>query len=59
MIVYHLTPHFNSTIPPNCSECQTQMRLFGIEPEEPGHELHSYACPHCQRIKTAVRPLFH
>jgi endogenous inhibitor of DNA gyrase (YacG/DUF329 family) len=49
----------NSTIRPNCPECQTQMRLFGIESEDPGHELHSYECPNCQRIETAVRPLFH
>jgi hypothetical protein len=35
------------------------MRLFGIESEDPGHELHSYECPNCQRIETAVRPLFH
>ena len=60
MIVYQLaTPRFNSTIPPNCPECQTPMRLFGIESEDPGHELHSYECPNCQRIETAVRPLFH
>ena len=52
-------PTSNSTIRPNCPQCQTQMRLFGIESEEPGHELHSYECPHCQRIETAVRPLFH
>jgi endogenous inhibitor of DNA gyrase (YacG/DUF329 family) len=49
----------NSTIRPNCPECQTQMRLFGIESEDPGHELHSYECPNCQRIETAVWPLFH
>ena len=60
MIVYELaTPRSNSTIRPNCLECQTQMRLFGIESEDPDHELLSYECPKCHRIETAVRPLFH
>jgi endogenous inhibitor of DNA gyrase (YacG/DUF329 family) len=58
MIVYQLvTPRSNSTI--HCPECQTRMRLFGIESENPGNELYSYECPECQRIETAVRPLFH
>ena len=57
MIVYQLaTPRLNSTIRTNCPECQTPMRLFGIESED-DHELHSYECPNCQCIKT-VRPLF-
>jgi hypothetical protein len=60
MFVYQLaTPRSNSTIGPNCPECQTRMRLFGIESEDPGHELYSYECPNCQRIETAVRRLFH
>ena len=60
MIVYpRATQRSNSTVRPNCPECETQMRLFGIESEDPGHELHSYECPNCQRIETAVRPLFH
>jgi endogenous inhibitor of DNA gyrase (YacG/DUF329 family) len=55
MIVYQLaTPRSNSTIRPNCPECQTRMRLFGIEYEAPEHELYSYECPKCQRIETAV-----
>ena len=57
MIVYQrVTPRLNPTILPNCPECQTPMRLFGIESED-DHELHSYECPNCQCIKT-VRPLF-
>jgi hypothetical protein len=60
MIVYELaTPRSNSTIRPNCPECQMPMRLFGIESEDPGHELRSYECSKCQRIETAVWPLFH
>ena len=59
MIVYQLaTPRPIQLSRPNCPECQTPMRLFGIEPED-DHELHSYECPNCQCIKTAVRPLFH
>ena len=35
MIVDQLaTPRSNSTIRPNCPECQTPMRLFGIESED-------------------------
>jgi hypothetical protein len=60
MIVYQpANPRSHSTIRPNCPECQTWMRLFGIESEDPGHELYSYECPECQCIQTVVRPLFH
>jgi hypothetical protein len=55
MIVYQpATPRSKSPIQPNCPECQTRMRLFGIEPEAPGHELYSYECSECERIETAV-----
>ena len=37
-----------------CPRCRTRMRLFGIEPEAPGYELHSFECPECQNIDTAV-----
>ena len=51
MIVYQpATPR----IRPKCPECQTRMRLFGIESEAPGHKLYSYECPKCQRIETEV-----
>jgi hypothetical protein len=30
------------------------MRLFGIEAERPGYELHSFECPDCEQIKTAI-----
>ena len=30
------------------------MLLFGIEPEQPGYELHSFECPKCQNIETRV-----
>ena len=55
MIVYPSTaPRANSPIRPNCPECETRMRLFGIETDAPGHELYSYECPKCERIETAV-----
>jgi len=30
------------------------MRLFGIEPERPGHELWSFECPKCHHIQTKI-----
>jgi hypothetical protein len=30
------------------------MWLFGIEPEKPGYELHSFDCPKCHHIETVV-----
>jgi len=30
------------------------MRLFGIEAERPGYELHSFACPKCGHIEIAI-----
>ena len=48
------TAHSDSIERPDCSKCGTKMRLFGIEPETPGYELHSFACPNCNRIQIAV-----
>jgi hypothetical protein len=39
---------------PDCPTCGTGMRLFGIEPEKPGFELHSFECPKCRRIETRI-----
>jgi predicted RNA-binding Zn-ribbon protein involved in translation (DUF1610 family) len=36
---------------PACPKCGTAMRLFGIEADGPGHELHSFACPACHHIE--------
>ena len=33
------TPHSDAIKRPDCSECGTLSRLFGIEPEKPGYEL--------------------
>ena len=48
------TPHSDSIERPNCLKCGTKMRLFGIEPERPGYELHSFECPKCNHIQTAI-----
>jgi len=50
------TPHSNSIKRPNCCNCGTPTRLFGIETERPGYELHSFVCPSCNNIETAVGP---
>jgi hypothetical protein len=43
MITYQpKTPHSDSIKRPDCAKCGTKTRLFGIEPERPGHELHSF-----------------
>ena len=48
------TPHTDSIKRPDCSKCRTAMRLFGIEAEKPGYELHSFECPKCHHIETAI-----
>jgi hypothetical protein len=45
------TPHSNSIKRPDCSKCETGMRLFGIEPDGPRYELHSFECPKCHHIE--------
>ena len=39
---------------PDCTNCGTKMRLFGIEPERPGYELLSFECPKCNHLQTAI-----
>jgi hypothetical protein len=48
------TPYSDSIKRPDCSKCGTQTRLFGIEPERPGYELHSFECPKCHHLETAI-----
>jgi hypothetical protein len=48
------TPHSDSIDRPDCAKCGTKMRLFGIEPERPSYELHSFECPHCNHIQVAI-----
>ena len=48
------TPHFNSIKRPACSKCGTELYLFGIEAENPGHELHSFECPKCKNIEVRI-----
>ena len=49
-----VTPHSDSIERPGCPKCGTKMRLFGIEPERPGYELHSFECPQCRHIEIKV-----
>jgi hypothetical protein len=37
-----------------CPNCGTAMRLFGIEDEKPGYELHSFECRVCRHIGADV-----
>jgi hypothetical protein len=48
------TPHWDSILRPDCAVCGTRMRLFGIEAERPGYELHSFECPNCNHIQVAI-----
>ena len=48
------TPHSASIKQPDSPKCGTKMWLFGIEAEKPGYELHSFDCPKCHQIETAV-----
>jgi hypothetical protein len=39
-----------------CFKCGTTMRLFGIEPAQPGCELWSFECAKCGKPMTDQRP---
>jgi hypothetical protein len=55
MIAYQpKTPHSDSIKRPDCAKRGTKTRLFGIEPERPGHELHSFECPACHHIQVGI-----
>jgi len=55
MTVYQpATAHSASIERPDCPKCGTKMRLFGIEPERPGYELHSFECPKCRQVEVKV-----
>jgi hypothetical protein len=43
------TPYSDSIVRPSCSECGTATLLVGIEPDGPGHELHTFQCPRCEK----------
>ena len=38
----------------NAENARAHMNLLGIEPEKPGYELHTFVCPQCSHIETAV-----
>jgi predicted RNA-binding Zn-ribbon protein involved in translation (DUF1610 family) len=46
------TAHSDAIKRIKCPKCGTGMLLFGIEPERPGYELHSFECPKCLNIET-------
>jgi predicted RNA-binding Zn-ribbon protein involved in translation (DUF1610 family) len=48
------TPQSDAIKRPDCPDCGMRMNLFGIEPEKPGHELYTFACPSCAAVQTAV-----
>jgi hypothetical protein len=48
------TPYSDSIKRPDCSKCGAAMRLFGIEAERPGYEVHSFECPTCKHVQIAV-----
>jgi predicted RNA-binding Zn-ribbon protein involved in translation (DUF1610 family) len=48
-------PRSNSIGTPDCPQCGTGMRLFGIEVDDAGDELLSFDCPRCQHIETMIR----
>jgi hypothetical protein len=55
MVTYQpATAHSDSISRPTCSQCGAWTRLFGIEPERPGFELHSFECSKCHHIETRI-----
>ena len=48
-------PRSNSIKKPDCPKCRAEMRLFGIEADDPSHELLSFDCPRCEHIETQMR----
>ena len=55
MITYQpATPHSDLIQRPGCPKCGSVMRLFGIEADAPGLELHSFECPSCRHIETKI-----
>lgn len=45
------TPHSDAIERPICPRCGTKMRLFAIEPDKPGYELHTFECSKCITLK--------
>jgi hypothetical protein len=34
-----------------CPTCATEMRLLGIESENPARDLYTFECPKCERLE--------
>ena len=50
-------PHSDAIKRPKCSECGSSGRTVWNKPERPGYELHTFVCPQCEHIETAVGPV--
>jgi predicted RNA-binding Zn-ribbon protein involved in translation (DUF1610 family) len=56
MIDYKLAIRHSNSVPrQDCPECGARMRLFGIEADQPLHELLSFDCPECRHVETKIR----
>ena len=34
-----------------CPKCKTEMRVFGVEPEQPGRDLYTFEFPACRHLE--------
>jgi hypothetical protein len=39
---------------PRCPKCSRQMYLSHIEPDKPGFDLRTFACPGCKRLESVL-----
>jgi hypothetical protein len=39
---------------PQCTTCGSLMKMMAIEPSTSGHDLRTFACPHCKRIQQHI-----
>ena len=48
------TRHSDAIVRPGCSQCGTVTVLVGIEQSRHCSELHTFECPNCEHLETAV-----
>jgi hypothetical protein len=48
---------FVDNLRPPCSGCGRPLILTRIEPEEPGFDLRTYYCAHCEAHETVIAPI--
>ena len=39
---------------PQCTACDSPMKLTAIEPSDTGQDLRTFTCPHCTRIQRHI-----